>query len=215
MTLRLGWPPDQQPGDIVAVSARRYGLKPMLVHSTSWRLDKGRLVLTYIVAVRPPVALNENLVDEAVARADLARGDALTPPPEIGVVQVLEHAFRHLAWLVNDDDTVRAAIRIGSRSSTPTRPNRSERSVHRADPHTGEPWIEGGISHVTRYAGLITENIRQRDDRRAMSVAAARVPHTARSIALSGTEPGWGAATPAAEARASAPSPEAGSADVP
>ena len=109
-TLRLGWPPDQQPGEIVAVSARRYGLEPLLVHSTSWRLDQGRLVLTYIVAVRPPVTLNENLVDEAVARADLARGDALTPPPVIGVVQVLEHAFRHLAWLVNDDDAVRAAI---------------------------------------------------------------------------------------------------------
>ena len=109
-TLRLGWPPDQQPGDIVALSARRYGLVPMLVHSTSWRLDEGRLVLTYVVAVQPPAALNENLADEPVARADLARGDALTPPPEIGVSQVLEHAFRHLAWLVKDDEAVRAAL---------------------------------------------------------------------------------------------------------
>jgi hypothetical protein len=109
-TLRLGWPPDQQPGDIVALSARRYGLVPVLVHSTSWRLDEGRLVLTYVVAVQPPAALNENLADETVARADLARGDALTPPPEIGVSQVLEHAFRHLAWLVKDDEAVRAAL---------------------------------------------------------------------------------------------------------
>ena len=67
-------------------------------------------MLTYVVAVQPPAALNENLADEAVARADLARGDALTPPPEIGVAQVLEHAFRHLAWLVKDDEAVRAAI---------------------------------------------------------------------------------------------------------
>ena len=109
-TLRLGWPPDQEPGDIVALSARRYGLAPVLVHSTSWRLDEGRLVLTYVVAVRPPAELNENLADESVVRADLARGDALTPPPEIGVSQVLEHAFRHLAWLVKDDDAVRAAL---------------------------------------------------------------------------------------------------------
>jgi hypothetical protein len=109
-TLRLGWPPDQEPGDIVALSARRYGLGPVLVHSTSWRLDEGRLVLTYVVAVRPPAALNENLADEMVARADLARGDALKPPPEIGVSQVLEHAFRHLAWLVKDDEAVRAAL---------------------------------------------------------------------------------------------------------
>ena len=109
-TLRLGWPPEQQPGDIVALSAKRYGLAPMLVHSTSWRLDEGRLILTYVVAVEPPAALNENLLDEPVARADLARGDAMTPPPEIGVSQVLEHAFRHLAWLVKDDDAVRGAL---------------------------------------------------------------------------------------------------------
>ena len=109
-TLRLGWPPDQQPGDIVALAARRYGLVPRLVHSTSWRLDEGRLVLTYLVAVQPPPALNENLADERVGRADLARGDALTPPHDIGVSQVLEHAFRHLAWLVKDDEAVRAAL---------------------------------------------------------------------------------------------------------
>jgi hypothetical protein len=109
-TLRLGWPPDQEPGDIVALSARRYGLAPVLVHSTSWRLDEGRLILTYIVAVQPPRELNENLADEPVARTDLARGDALAPPPEIDVTQVLEHAFRHLAWLVKDDDAVGAAL---------------------------------------------------------------------------------------------------------
>jgi hypothetical protein len=109
-TLHLGWPPDQQPGDIVALSARRYGLLPLLVHSTSWRLDEGRLVLTYIVAVRAPADLNENLADEVVVRAELARGDALGPPAAIGVSQVLEHAFRHLAWLVKDDDAVREAL---------------------------------------------------------------------------------------------------------
>jgi hypothetical protein len=109
-TLRLGWPPDREPGDVVALSALRYGLQPILVHSTSWRFDEGRLVLTYIVAVRPPGDLNENLTDEPVVRADLARGDALSPPPEIGVSQVMEHAFRHLAWLVKDDDAVRAAL---------------------------------------------------------------------------------------------------------
>jgi hypothetical protein len=109
-TLRVGWPADQQPGEIVAIAARRYSLKPLLVHSTSWRLDGARVVLTYLVAVERPEALNENLADEPVARADLARGDAMAPPPEIGVSQVLEHAFRHLSWLVKDDDAVRAAL---------------------------------------------------------------------------------------------------------
>jgi hypothetical protein len=109
-TLRVGWPPDQQPGEIVAHAARRYGLAPLLVHSTSWRLEAGRVVLTYVVIVEHPQELNENLADELVSRADLARGDAMAPPPEIGVSQVLEHAFRHLSWLVKDDEAVRAAL---------------------------------------------------------------------------------------------------------
>jgi hypothetical protein len=109
-TLRVGWPADQQPGDIVLTAARRYGLVPRLVHSTSWRLEGGRVVLTYVVAVEPPAGLNENLTDEPVARAELARGDAMGPPPQIGAAQVLEHAFRHLAWLVKDDEAVREAL---------------------------------------------------------------------------------------------------------
>jgi hypothetical protein len=83
---------------------------PLLVHSTSWRLEGARVVLTYVVAVAPPEELNENLADEPVTRADLARGDAMGPPPEIGVAQVLEHAFRHLSWLVKDDEAVRGAL---------------------------------------------------------------------------------------------------------
>ena len=109
-SLRLGWRPDQQPGDIVVQAARRYGLVPLLVHSTSWRFVTARVVLTYVSVVDRPEDLNENLADEPVARADLARGDAFGPPPEIDVAQVLEHAFRHLAWLVKDDEAVRAAL---------------------------------------------------------------------------------------------------------
>jgi hypothetical protein len=109
-TLRLGWPADRQPGDIVLTAARRYGLDPLLVHSTSWRADGPRLVLTYVVAVDRPRKLNENLADDPVARAELARGDAMGPPPQIGVAQVVEHAFRHLAWLVKDDAAVRDAL---------------------------------------------------------------------------------------------------------
>jgi hypothetical protein len=108
--LRLGWPADRQPGDIVVAAARRYGLAPLLVHSTSWRLDGARVVLTYVVAVDRPARLNENLADEPVTRTDLARGEAMGPPPEIGVAQVLEHAFRHLSWLVKDDEAVRDAV---------------------------------------------------------------------------------------------------------
>jgi hypothetical protein len=109
-TLRFGWPPEQQPGDVVANAAHRYGLTPLLVHSTSWRLEAGHVILTYVVVVQPPDDLNENLADEHVPRTDLARGDAMSAPPEIGIAQVLEHAFRHLSWLVKDDDAVRVAL---------------------------------------------------------------------------------------------------------
>jgi hypothetical protein len=109
-TLRLGWRPDQQPGHIVKTAVERYDLRPLLVHSTSWRHDAGRVILTYVVAVARPDSVNENLADEPVVRTDLARGDATGPPPVIGVAQVLEHAFRHLAWLVKDDAVVRDTL---------------------------------------------------------------------------------------------------------
>lgn len=109
-TLRLGWPPDRKPGEIVLESVDRYGLLPLLVHSTSWRHEQGRLILTYVTAVARPEEPSRYLADEPVGRVDLARGDALGPPPEIGVGQVLEHAFRHLSWLVGDDAVVGDAL---------------------------------------------------------------------------------------------------------
>jgi hypothetical protein len=41
---------------------------------------------------------------------ELARGDATAPPGRIDVEQVLEHALRHLAWLVKDDPAVTAEL---------------------------------------------------------------------------------------------------------
>lgn len=108
--LRLGWPPGRKPGEIVLEAVERYGLTPLLVHSTSWRHEEGRLILTYVAAVAPPADLTRYLTDEAIERADLARGDALSPPPEIDTAQVLEHAFRHLSWLVKDDAAVGEAL---------------------------------------------------------------------------------------------------------
>jgi len=109
-TLLLGWGPDQEPGAIVLDAAARYALTPLLVHSTSWRHQEGRLILTYVAAVGSPAELSEYLADDPVVRTDLARGDALGPPADINVEQVLEHAFRHLSWLVKDDAVVSEAL---------------------------------------------------------------------------------------------------------
>ena len=83
---------------------------PVLVHSTSWRHQQGRLILTYVAAVTVAEQLSGYLTDDPVARADLARGDAIGPPTDIDVPQVIEHAFRHLSWLVKDDAVVGEAL---------------------------------------------------------------------------------------------------------
>ena len=109
-SLRLGWRPDHEAQEIVLAAARRYELDPILAHSTSWRFEQGKVVLTYVAAVRPPDERSEWLAEEPVARSDLARGSAFEPPPQIGVSQVIEHACRHLAWLIKDDEEVASAI---------------------------------------------------------------------------------------------------------
>ena len=121
-SLRLGWGPGSEPGAVVLEAARRYGLQPLVVHSTSWRHEQDRLVLTYLAVVGAPERQSEFLVEEPVGRSDLARGDALAPPVDIGVTQVIEHAFRHLAWLVVDDPAIARALPDWAASLAPYEP---------------------------------------------------------------------------------------------
>jgi hypothetical protein len=109
-SLRLVWSPSSHPGDLVLAAAERHGLTPLVVHSTSWRYDDGQLILTYVAVVERPGEQRDDLVDEPIARTDLARGDALRAPTEIATAQVVEHALRHLSWLVRDDPAVGAAL---------------------------------------------------------------------------------------------------------
>lgn len=88
-----------------------YPLSPLVVHSTSWRYVDGSVVLTYLLVCEPPERLpRESLDFRTVGRTELARGDATTPPISIGVDAVLEHALRHLAWLLKDDAAIAAAL---------------------------------------------------------------------------------------------------------
>jgi hypothetical protein len=48
-----------------------------------------------------------------VMRADLARSHATAAPDDIATNQVLEHGLRHLAWLVRDDEVVKAELADG------------------------------------------------------------------------------------------------------
>jgi hypothetical protein len=110
-SLRVGLAKSEQPGDHVLRALAWYPLAVHLVHSTSWRFEQGDVVLTYVAVVDEPERLpRESLVAVPVARTELARGGATGAPGSIEVAQVLEHALRHLAWLLRDDPVVGAAL---------------------------------------------------------------------------------------------------------
>jgi hypothetical protein len=110
-SLRVGLSPTAKPGEVVLDVLKWYPLVPLVVHSTSWRHEEGRIVLTYVAAVVPPGNLPpDSLGTIPVTRAEIARGGAMAPPTAIGVEAVLEHALRHLSWLVRDDPAIETAL---------------------------------------------------------------------------------------------------------
>lgn len=61
--------------------------------------------------MEPPDALPEGSLElVAVERSQLARGGSVSPPDSITVSSVLEHAVRHLAWLIRDDPAIADAL---------------------------------------------------------------------------------------------------------
>lgn len=110
-SLRVGLSATSKPADVVLDVLKWYPLAPVVVHSTSWRHEEGRIILTYVAVVSPPPKLPpDSLVALPVHRAELARGEAMAAPKAIGVEAVLEHALRHLSWLVKDDPAVMEAL---------------------------------------------------------------------------------------------------------
>jgi len=110
-SLRVGLPSSARPADVVLDVLKWYPLHAIVVHSTSWRHEEGRVILTYVAAIDPPGELaRDSLLAVPVRRAELARGGATTAPAVIGVEAVIEHALRHLSWLVRDDPAVMTAL---------------------------------------------------------------------------------------------------------
>jgi hypothetical protein len=109
-SVQVGWAPGRPADAVLADALQRYALTAKVLHSTSWRHVDDHVVLTYIAVVEAPAELNPNLTAEPARRAELARGHVTAAPAEIAVSQVLEHALRHLAWLVSDDPAVSAAL---------------------------------------------------------------------------------------------------------
>lgn len=96
------------PMDEVRATVERLLPSVRLFHSTSWRWDHGAVVLTFF-AVIPAEAVGD-MATVAVDRSELARSAATRAPAVIDVVQVLEHALRHLAWLAREDPVVGDAL---------------------------------------------------------------------------------------------------------
>ena len=102
----IGWPAGARPEEVAAQAMVQLGMEPAVLHSTSWRHAGKEVVLTYIAVVPPDSPPPPSWLLVEIARSELARGDATAPPSSIGVMQVLEHALRHLAWLRQDDPTI-------------------------------------------------------------------------------------------------------------
>lgn len=99
------------PHDDAASLAARQGFHADVVHSTSWRMDDGDVVVTYVVVTadalgddRFPIHLDHRHTDGCDDR------HAVLPPTGITPWSVLHHAVHHLALLAITDDAVRAAL---------------------------------------------------------------------------------------------------------
>ena len=101
--------PGRSAGELVGAALGAVGLESAIVHSTSWRQQAGRLVLTYLAVLSSP-AMPAGFEDVAVGRIDLARGGTHGAPAAIGVGQVVEHGLRHLSWLCLDDPVIGPAL---------------------------------------------------------------------------------------------------------
>jgi hypothetical protein len=110
-SLRVGLSISTRPAEAVLDAMGWYPLEALVVHSTSWRHEEGFVILTFLAVVKPPAALPpDSLLERRIERAELARGDATSAPQAIGVAAVLEHAMRHLSWLVRDDPAISAVL---------------------------------------------------------------------------------------------------------
>ena len=98
----------EDPLEVVGRFARNLMGEPLLVHSTSWRRARGSVILSFLVVNHDGQA--PELAGIPIGRAALARNSAAAAAVKIGNEQVLEHALRHLAWLVKDDEVVRSEL---------------------------------------------------------------------------------------------------------
>lgn len=121
-TLRAPWDPDLDPTESIVDAIAELGLAPTMAHSTSWRIVRRQVVLTFLVVIDPPAKLPSDCEVELVTRAELARGRATGAPTSVHLSQVVEHGLRHLAWLVSEDEAIHDALAAWSVALADYRP---------------------------------------------------------------------------------------------
>lgn len=90
--------------------------RPLLLHSTSWRVDGQRLLLTYIAVIDVHGLVLDAWPDAQPVSLDLAEavGGALpchpANPPTPRHIDVLLHGIRHLRFLLDTDSANAAAL---------------------------------------------------------------------------------------------------------
>ena len=110
LAMQVGWHAMKHPNEVACGLVEEFALTPVIAHSTSWRHEPAKLIVTYAAIVEVPEQLPPMLAMQAVGRTALARGTATRAPAAIGVEAVVEHALRHLSWLARDDEHVRGAL---------------------------------------------------------------------------------------------------------
>jgi hypothetical protein len=122
---RLALPPGApHPHQVVHGALAQLGGTPVMVHSTSWRYESGHVVLTYVAVLPAPPVPRAGFQSQRVAPQDLAHSTATRPPGGIEVGAVVNHALRHMAWLLRTDPSVAGALREAwSRALAPYHPD--------------------------------------------------------------------------------------------
>ncbi len=85
-------------------------VEPEIIHSTSWRQDDQKLIITYLVVIRDPAKTPEGFETFPVVQSGIVRGGATSPPRNIPTQAVINHAFQHLAWLLQTDPVVHETL---------------------------------------------------------------------------------------------------------
>jgi hypothetical protein len=105
----------EHPVEVVDRIVRDVVGPPLLVHSTSWRRDRGAVILSFVVVIDE--ALVDGMASSPIGRSELARSEATAAPKSIDHEQVVEHGLRHMAWLAVDDPVVAAELPPGWRDA--------------------------------------------------------------------------------------------------